>query len=213
MRQILRRLEVEKGGVMSEYLHDLALAGFLHQDHTWDLRTRGTSKLSHFRLRDNYLRFYLKYILPNRPKIEGKRVARTPLSAWPGWDSVMGLQFENLVLQSRRFIWDRCGLSPSEIEQEGPFFQTATKSRRGCQIDYLIQTRHGPVYVCEIKFSRARISTDVEKEMHEKLNRLILPKHCSPIPVLIHANEVSETVAYGDCFAKIIDFTEVFKGG
>jgi len=145
-------------------------------------------------------------------KIENKRLARTPLSALPGWDTVMGLQFENLVLQNRRFIWDRCGLSPSEIEQEGPFFQTATKSRRGCQVDYLIQTRHGPIYVCEIKFSRDRISTGVENEMRDKLGRLLLPKHCSAIPVLIHANEVSDAVAYGDCFARIVDFAEVFKG-
>lgn len=154
----------------------------------------------------------LKYIRPNRRKIEDKRLARAPLSALPGWDTVMGLQFENLVLQSRRFIWDRCGLSPSEIEQEGPFFQTATKSRRGCQVDYLVQTRHGPVYVCEIKFSCDRISTEVEKEMRDKLSRLLLPKHCSAIPVLIHANEVSDAVIYGDCFARVIDFTDVFKG-
>jgi AAA+ ATPase superfamily predicted ATPase len=212
MRRILDRLEAEKGGVMSEYLDDLALAGFIHRDYTWDLRTRSTSKLSRFRLKDNYLRFYLKYILPRHRQIEDGRVARAPLSALPGWDTMMGLQFENLVLQNRRFIWDRCGLTPSEIEQDGPYFRSATKSRSGCQIDYLMQTRPGPLYVCEIKFSRERISTDVERQMREKLDRLIIPRHCSAIPVLIHAGEVSETVAFGDCFAKVIDFTEIFRG-
>jgi len=211
MEQIFDGLGVGKGGVMSTYLEDLVLAGFVRRDYTWNLRTRRPSKLSRFRLTDNYLRFYLKYILPNRQKIQDRRMARTPLSALPGWEAIMGLQFENLVLQNREFIWNRCGLTPSEIEAEGPFFQTATKRRRGCQIDYMIQTRHGPVYLCEIKFSRNRISSGIQEDMREKVRRLSLPRHCSAMPVLVHANEVSESVVHGDCFARIIDFTDILQ--
>lgn len=192
----------------SSYLHDLALAGFIHRDFTWDLHTRSTSKLSRYRLKNNYLRFYLKYILPNRRKIEGGRLSEAPLSSLPGWGTTMGLQFENLVLQDRRFVWDRCGVSPSQIEQEGPFFQTVTKQRRGCQIDYLIQTRSGPLYVCEIKFSREPIKRKVEDEVAQKISRLRCPKHCSAIPVLIHAGEVCDAVAHGEFFAHVVDFTE-----
>ena len=123
----------------------------------------------------------------------------------------MGLQFENLVLQNRAFLWERCGLSPSEIEIEGPFFQPPTKGRRGCQIDYLIQTRHGPVYVCEVRFSRNRISSEVEQEMREKICRLRLPRHCSAMPVLVHANEVSESVLYGDTFSRVINFADILQ--
>ncbi|MGI9294170.1 MAG: AAA family ATPase [Pseudomonadales bacterium] len=211
MQQVLDQLEKEKGGVVSRYLDDLVLAGFLQRDYTWNVRTAGVSKLSRFRLKDNYLRFYLRYILPNRRKIEGGRLADAPLTALRGWDSVMGLQFENLVLQNRRFIWARCGLSPAEIEVEGPFLQTETRRRRGCQIDYLIQTRHGSLYVCEIKFSRSSISGEVEDEVQRKVERLSLPKHCSVLPVLIHANEVSGSVRYGDYFARVINFTDILK--
>jgi hypothetical protein len=211
MQEVFDRLSASKGGVMSTYLQDLVLAGFVRRDHTWDLRTRTLSKLSRFRLKDNYLRFYLKYILTNRQKIQNRRLARTPLTALPGWETIMGLQFENLVLQNREFIWDRCGLSSSEIEIEGPFFQTPTKDRRGCQIDYMIQTRHGPVYLCEIKFSRNRISSEVHEEMREKVRRLKLPRHCSALPVLVHANEVSESVLHGECFNRIIDFADILQ--
>ena len=123
----------------------------------------------------------------------------------------MGLQFENLVLQNREFVWDRCGLSPSDIEREGPFFQTRTQRRRGCQIDYLIQTRHGPVYVCEVRFSRNPISGGIEQEMREKLSRLDLPRHASAMPVLIHANQVSKRVVHSGTFARIIDFSEILQ--
>jgi hypothetical protein len=187
------------------------LAGFVHRDYTWDLRTRSPSKLSRFRLKDNYLRFYLKCILPLRQRIQDRRLAQTPLTALPGWETIMGLQFENLVLQNRAFLWERCGLSPSEIEIEGPFFQPPTKGRRGCQIDYLIQTRHGPVYVCEVRFSRNCISSEVEQEMREKICRLRLPRHCSAMPVLVHANEVSESVLYGDTFSRVINFGDILQ--
>jgi uncharacterized protein len=211
LQEICRRLRVVKGGVMSTYLQDLVLAGFVQRDYTWDLRTRAPSKLSRFRLKDNYLRFYQKCVLPHRLAIENRRLARRPLAVLPGWDTIMGLQFENLVLHNRTFIWQRCGLSPSDIEMEGPFFQSPTKRRRGCQIDYLIQTRHGPVYVCEVRFSRNRISGEAEREMHEKLQRLSLPRHCSVLPVLVHANEVSETVLYGDTFSRVIDFSDILR--
>lgn len=208
LQKIVSRADMKKGGVASAYLHDLALAGFIHRDFTWDLHSRSTSKLSRYRLKDNYLRFYLKYILPNRRKIEGGRLSEAPLSSLPAWDTTMGLQFENLVYQDRRFVWDRCGISPSQIEQEGPFFQTATRQRRGCQIDYLIQMRSGPLYVCEIKFSRGPIKRKVEDEVAQKISRLRRPKHCSAIPVLIHAGEVCDTVAHGEFFAHVVDFTE-----
>jgi AAA+ ATPase superfamily predicted ATPase len=209
MAQICEKLAVTKSGVLSEYLEELSLAGFIDRDHTWDLRTRKESKLSRFRLCDNYVRFYLKYIRPNRQKIQDQRLAERPLSALPGWDTIAGLQFENLVLGNRDFIWKQCGLSASEIEMDGPFFQHATKRRQGCQIDYLIQTKHGPLYLCEIKFRRNPITTDVEQDIREKVKRMDAPRHCSILPVLIHANQVSASVLYGDTFARIIDFAEI----
>jgi len=76
-------------------------------------------------------------------------------------------------------------------------------------IDYLIQTRHGPLYLCEIKFSRNPISTPIEAEVRDKSKRLSAPRHCSILPVLVHANEVSESVRYGGTFTRIVDFAEI----
>lgn len=209
MAQVCEKLSTAKSGVLSDYLGELSLAGFLHRDYTWDLKTRKESKLSRFRLCDNYVRFYLKYILPNRQKIQDRRLAERPVSALPGWDAIAGLQFENLVLGNRDFIWKQCGLCASEIEMDGPFFQQTTQRRQGCQVDYLIQTKHGPLYLCEIKFSRNPITTEVEQDIRKKVQRLDVPRHCSILPVLIHANKVSESVLYGDTFARTIDFSDI----
>ena len=53
----------------------------------------------------------------------------------------------------------------------------------------------------------------VEKDVQEEAERLAAPQHCSILPVLIHANQVSEGVQYGDVFARIIDFSDVLREG
>lgn len=65
------------------------------------LRTGETGNLSRFRLSDNYLRFYLKYILKNRDRIKRESYELKSLGSLPEWSAMMGLQFENLVLNSR----------------------------------------------------------------------------------------------------------------
>ena len=118
----------------------------------------------------------------------------------------MGLQFENLVLQNRGFIWRQCGLTPGEIAQDGPFFQTPTARRQGCQVDYLMQTNQGPIFLCEIKFHRGDVHAGVISEVEEKLKKLVKPRHTSIFPVLIHVNGVSPKVIESGFFAKVIDF-------
>jgi uncharacterized protein len=45
-------------------------SGFIKRDFTWHVKNGKTSKFSRYRVSDNYLRFYLKYITPNKEKIE-----------------------------------------------------------------------------------------------------------------------------------------------
>lgn len=72
----------------------------------------------------------------------------------PEWRTIISLQFENLVLNNRKYIFEALHLSAHEIINDNSFFQHATTKQRGCQIDYLIQTKHNTLYVCEIKFSK-----------------------------------------------------------
>jgi hypothetical protein len=188
----------------------MVAAGFLTRDYSWHLKTRKRGRFSRFRLSDNYVRFYLKCIEPHSQEIERGRFAGRPISSLPAWESVIGLQFENLVLHNRELVWNACGLSPDDIVQDGPFVQTKTQQKRGCQIDYLIQTRHGPLYVCEIKFSREKLGPEIVEDVEEKIARLKLPKHTSVLPVLIHVGGVTDRLRYSNAFARIVDFTEVF---
>jgi len=185
-------------------------AGFISRDYTWHIKSGKESKLSVYRLRDNYLRFYLKYIEPNRGKIEQNHFEINQVSDMPGWLSIMGLQFQNLVLNNREFIFKQLRQNHSDIVSNNPYFQRKTTEVRGCQIDYLIQTRLGVLFVCEIKFLRGPVQSNVIEQMKEKIKRLNLPRGFSVQPVLIHVNGVSENVLDSGFFYKIIDFTELF---
>ena len=139
-------------GDVSEFLEDLCNVGFVTRDYTWDLESGKESRISLFRLSDNYIRFYLKFIEPNKEKILRDTMRSLP----PGWDSIIGLQFENLILSknNRLKIYELLGIPLESIIHANPFLQTQTIRRQKCQIDFLIQTREGSLYICEIKFKK-----------------------------------------------------------
>ena len=200
-------LNFPKSGTLSDYLEDLVESGFISRDYTWSVKTGKSSKLSHYRLSDNYLRFYLKYIYPNKERILRDGFDSRQLSLLPGWNSIMGFQFENLVLKNRKKIWDKLGIKPADIVADNPFFQRETTTKKGCQIDYLIQTRFNTLFACEIKFSTHPIKSEVVDEVKDKLARLPLPKRFSCWPILIHVNGVNDHVQDSGYFSEIIDFS------
>lgn len=208
---ILSHLDKEKNGDISVSLANLISSGFISRDYTWKIQGAEVSKLSHYRLQDNYLRFYLKYILPNKERIRQGGMACSSLSNLAGWHSIVGLQVENLVLNNRREIRQLLQIDPSEIMMDNPFFQRKSTRQAGCQIDYMIQTKHNVLYICEIKFSSKEIGTSILDEMREKISRIAMPKQFSFRPVLIHVNGVSDAVLDSQYFSNIIDLSELVE--
>ncbi|MBS3921530.1 MAG: AAA family ATPase [Nitrosarchaeum sp.] len=207
--EIYKELGKSGGGLYSQYLDELVKAGFVRREFTWDLKSGKYRKLSRYRLSDNYLRFYLKYISPNRAKIEQEKVPESMLNNLPNWEGVMGLQFENLVTHNYKTLWEMLNVSAEEVVMDGPFFQSPTTKQQGCQIDYMIQTRFHTLYLCEVKFKKDKIEKKILDEMEEKRTRLIIPRHFSIRPILIHVNGVDESVLDAGYFDKIIDFSQL----
>lgn len=205
--ELAEQLNRTRGGDLSEALDELMESGFLARDYSWSLASGKKSETSRYRIRDNYLRFYLKYILPYKEQIESAQLQKLP----SGWLSIMGVQFENLVINNGRFIYKILGISPEDLVIANTYFQTARTRRKGCQIDYLIQTRFSNLYACEVKFRQTPIGKEVIQEVKEKLERLQLPKGFSCRPILIHVNGVSEDLIDSNYFASIIDFSDLLK--
>lgn len=207
--EICQRLQVKKSGFWSEYLSELVKAGFLKRYFNWSLVSGKISRLSYFHLSDNYLRFYLKYIEPNQQAIQTRLFEHKTVSSLLGWDSLMGLQFENLMLNNAPAIWKALNLDSQDILAHGPYFQRKTQRHKGAQIDYLIKTRHNTFIACEIKFSRKKITSKVIEPMKEKLTAIKIPSGHAFWPVLIYVNGVTEQLKEKRYFTHLIDFSEL----
>ncbi|PCJ23557.1 MAG: ATPase [Rickettsiales bacterium] len=210
LKDIAKAIGTQKSGHLSEYLSDLVKSGFIKRDYVWRIKDNKESKLSYYRLSDNYLRFYLKYIEPNKSKIENGHFDNKALSTLPAFDSIMGLQFENLVLANRQLVLQKLNISPEDVVNDHPYFQRPQQRVEGCQIDYLIQLKQNILYACEVKFSRKEAGMSVIQDMKQKLDKFILPKGFAIIPVLININGVSDSVRDSDYF-RLIDFSDMLN--
>ena len=206
--EIANAIGYSNSGALSNYLDELIEAGFVQKHTAWQVQTGKASNRARYRLSDNYLRFYLKCIQPRLTQIAKGRFQHMQLHELPGWNTLLGLLFENLVLKNRQFILEALNIQPESIVNDDPFYQNKTSKQQGCQIDYLIQTKFKTLFLCEITFSVNPVGTSVINEVQSKIERLNLPKGYACIPVLIHANTVTPPIENSEFFGKIINVSD-----
>ena len=192
----------DPNGHLSENLSELEEAGFISGSKGTNPATGKRIREVRYRLRDNYTRFYLRYILPRKETIANGFYRYVPLDRLPGWDAIMGLQFENLVLNNIGTLATHIGLIGKNVESAAPYFKSGRKTGRGVQIDYLVQLPKC-TYVIEIK-RKHRITAAIEDEMQEKLNRLKLPRDRSVKLVLVYAGELDPSVEENGFFDYLV---------
>ena len=149
------------------------------------------------------MRFYLKVINQNLEAILVGEFNQIPLSTMPKFDTHMCLQLEVLLLQNRSLLLQNLGISPVDILRSGSYRQTKTTTRRGYRINYLIQTKINSLLICEFKFKRREISSDIISEMQDKISRLKVPKGFVKVAVLFHASGVATGVETSQYFYHI----------
>jgi AAA+ ATPase superfamily predicted ATPase len=206
---LCRALGLKPTGSFSEMLAILEAAGMVARDFAWDTKGRKTA-LSKYRIRDNYLRFYLRYIEPVKEKVERGLFHDVHLESLPNWDTIMGLQFENLILNNLEAIIRILDISPESVVSAAPYFQRQTLRHRGCQVDLLIQTKN-TFYVCEIKFQK-RVSASISNEVTEKISAMPARNSYSIRPVLIHEGELAPGIKQSDVFCRMISGTDLLAG-
>ncbi len=207
--EIAKGINYSSSGTLSEYLDELIESKYLTRHFTWTFKTGLEKSISIYRLSDNYLRFFYRYIQPKLNQILKGQYQDISISTLPGWQSIMGFQFESLVLNNRKLIQKQLRILPEEIVADNPYYQKKTKKLPGCQVDYLIQTRTNTLFVCEIKFSAKELTKTVIEEVQQKINNLSVPKNFTCVPVIIHVNGINDEVIETQYFYKIIDFKDL----
>lgn len=205
LSMISKATKLPANGTLVQYLSDLDTSGFIHKEIMWDFKNlKDKEKTIRYRLSDNYLRFYLKYIYPNATKIEKGLYKDSGIDKLSGFDTFIGLQFENVILNNYIDVCKELNISPTSVLNIGPYFQTKTARQKSCQIDLLIQTKN-TLYVCELK-ARREINISVIEEVKKKIEILKSPATLSVRSVLIYAGHLNQEILAKDYFDKIINF-------
>lgn len=208
-QEICDRIGVAPSGVFTEYLEDLTAAGFVHRDYAFSPATGRRGRLSRYRLQDNYLRFYLKYIEPVREKIEAGVLGPPESRSFATFDPIMGLQFQNMVLNNLPLVLRQLRIAPARLRSAAPYFQNETRRQKACQVDLLIDTQYA-AYVCEIKFQR-RLSLSVVDEVVEKSARLKINGGRSVRRVLIYMGELAAGIEESGAFDELLAFERFLR--
>lgn len=191
-------------------IEDLELAGFIRRDVSFDPATaRNQPRTIRYRISDNYLRFFLKYIQPRAEQIQKGLYRHRPLEALPAWDTLMGLQFESLILSNLGTLLEKTGLADVPLLNAGPYVQAQTQRKAGCQIDLLLRTKQS-LYVFEVKF-RGRIERSVVAEVRQKIERLKVPRGLSVRAGLIYQGELDPEIADADFFDQLVPFDRLLE--
>ncbi len=201
--ELAGKLGMANTGHFAEHIRALAEGGFIASDAGVNPATGKTARIDRYRLRDNYTRFYLRCVDPRKSEIAvgGYRFASVEQIA--GWETVLGLAFENLVVNNWAELLPLIGAENSIVESAAPFRRSSERPGRGVQIDLLIQTPR-TAYVVEIK-RKNRIGREVEVEVEEKIRRLKVRSGISVRPVLVYDGALDPQLTGGGYFAATVN--------
>ena len=205
--EVEKTLGIGKGGDVSKAMSILEESGFVSPECARNPETGADVRERRYRLRDNYARFYLKYIEPQKSVIDEGAFMFSSLREFEGLDAVMGLAFENLVINNYRELLSHIHLDGSLVMSAGPYRRKGTKGkngRRGCQVDLLIQTRRA-LYFVEVK-RQGEIGREVIDQVDDQVRAIARPRGVSAKTALVYDGHLSPVAAADGYFDAIVPF-------
>ncbi len=207
--EIARAMGKTPNGKLSRTIKDLMYAGFVSRDAGLNPLTQEPLRMERYRIKDNYTRFYLKEIEPRHQAIERGLFRFTSVDQLGGWQGLLGLQFENMVLNHVDDLFVHFGLDRSLVLSAAPFVRRAGKGVRGCQIDLLIQTERMALVV-EIKHGK-KIGHGVIDEVRAKVDALEVSKRLSVRTALVYDGELAASVEADHYFDFILPLERLLR--
>ena len=208
--EVASAMGVEKCGDITDAVQALQEAGFVAEECTVNPETGTDLRERRFRLKDNYSRFYLKYIERNKKVIDAAAFSFATLDELDGIEAVMGLAFENLVVNNYRELIPYLHMDGALVTSAGPYRRFRDKGGRGgagCQIDLLIQTRRA---LCFIEVKRKReIGREIIDEVDKKVRSIKRPAGISARTALVYDGHLSPVAAADGYFDAIIHFPKL----
>lgn len=208
LSEIAQMLDISEGGGLTDCLENLKSAGFVEDIVPWN-KEEG-SKLKRYRLSDEYLFFYFKFIHPNLKKIRQNIDPNFGVSILKGrsFKSWAGFSFERLCLKHVHHIMEFLKIDQL-VKDYGAYFDRASNTKEGVQIDLML-VRHDPVVtICEMKYSESLIGKSIIEEVERKVE-LLGEKKKTVDKVLITTLGATKDLIETNYFSNIITLEELF---
>lgn len=198
---------IDRSGPLAAELKELDTAGFVAQDRGVNPETGRPALEIRYRLKDCYTRFYLHFVEPVRERVAKGLFSPASLDSAPGWNTMLGLQFETLVQNNFRELLPALGLENANIVSAGPYLRRG-KRGEGCQIDLLFQTDFS-AYAVEIK-RRKNIGLEIIDEVAGKLSRFPRRRDVTLRKALVYEGNLSPSVVERRYFDALIPARSLF---
>ncbi len=168
--ELLSRSGLSSGGGANQILRNLEEAGFIASTIPFMKRKSGTL----YRVVDEFVLFHAKW-MQNAPRNLLKSGAKNywiKKCASPNWRAWSGFAFEALALKHVDRIKDAIGIGAvSTIDTTWRYVPEKGDSKRGAQVDLLIDRADGVISLVEMKFSSDVFTIDMKyaEELREKI--------------------------------------------
>ena len=208
--EVASALGMAKSGVITGVVEGLGEAGLVGCDGGFNPETGRPSREVKYRIKDNYSRFYLKCIEPVKEMIDASAYDCTSLDLLPGWNTIMGLAFENLVISNYRELLPELHLESSLVTSVGSWRKKSTGGQGGCQVDLLIQTART---VCLVEIKRMKeIPRTIADEVERKVRCIKRRPGVSVKTALVYDGHLMPGVESDGYFDAVVPFGRLLTG-
>lgn len=198
---------MESGGGLKSCLENLEKAFFIT---SYSPYNKGeSSKLKKYKLTDEYIRFYFKYIAPNKKIIEVAKGKQNIFQnqVQKNWDQWLGFSFENFCLKNVFLLAEIMGFA-DKVKSFGPLF---SKGDKGFQIDLIFERIDNTITVCEMKDCNKEVPYRVKSELEKKLKLLKVKRGTTIEKTLISQFGEEERLQESDYFHHSVTVSEILN--
>ncbi len=206
-KDIAEKTAKKSGGSLRaaiELLIDAELVDFfISLDKGWN------SKFRKYRIGDEFLAFYFKYMEPNTRLIQTggqtrlfEKVSAESLDVW------LGFAFERFCLKYSTYLAGLMGFK-EEMLLAAPYFKSG---QEGFQLDLVYKRTDKVIVACEIKFYNGPISPSIIPEMEKKCAAMEIPRGFTLEKALISKYGPDQALQDTGYFNYYVTGEEIVKG-
>jgi len=196
------------GGVLTQRLKDLRLAGFIEHHLSWRKK-----KGEYYKLIDEFCLFYLKWVAGHKAKtfLPNYWVSQSNKSSYQAW---AGYAFESICMKHLDQIVAALAIPPGGIASSWKYIARSAQEN-GAQIDLLIERNDNAISVVEIKYHQSPFKID-KAYAQNLMNKCEVFRKQSRTKkqiflVIIAANGLTETMYSEELISQVLTLDDLFS--